>query len=198
MDWIKHLSSFGDSTMLLPLSLLLTAMLWRSESARAAICLLTAVAVCGSVMVALKIAFLACGETWGVGILTPSGHASMSSMVYGAFAVVVSRKLGWRTRVGVGLLCGLLVACIAVSRVVLGVHSVDEVIVGLSVGLGALSIFALLYFRLQPGTQINPTILLLASVALIAILHGVSVPFEEAAYDLALRARAGLSMCAIR
>ncbi len=60
----------------------------------------------------------------------PSGHALVSTVCYGTLAVVEDRGLGPRTLVASGL-----VAAIAMSRVVIGVHYVADVVVGVTIGV---------------------------------------------------------------
>ncbi|PSQ05845.1 hypothetical protein BRC97_07790 [Halobacteriales archaeon QS_6_71_20] len=73
----------------------------------------------------------------GDGFGFPSGHAIGSTMVYGGLATFldVGRR---RTRLRVA---GAVVALVALTRVVLGVHYVADVIVGVAVGLGGLLLF---------------------------------------------------------
>ncbi|NHN46967.1 phosphatase PAP2 family protein [Halostella sp. JP-L12] len=64
------------------------------------------------------------------GYAMPSGHALVSTVCYGTLAVIEDRGLGPRT-----LVVGCLVAAIAVSRVVIGVHYVVDVVVGVTIGV---------------------------------------------------------------
>lgn len=69
----------------------------------------------------------------------PSGHATGSTAVYGAVALLLDR---WRRRTRVAA-AGTLVAAIALSRVVLGVHFLVDVVAG--VALGTAYLLAVLY-----------------------------------------------------
>jgi len=74
----------------------------------------------------------------------PSGHAIGSTVVYGAFvALLPERKRSAPLVAGVGTL----VALIALSRVVIGVHYLVDVVVGVAVGLA----FLVTTLRLGPG-----------------------------------------------
>lgn len=73
----------------------------------------------------------------GDGFGFPSGHAVGTTMVYGGLATFldVGRR---RTRLRVA---GAVVALVSLTRVVLGVHYVADVVVGVAVGAGGLLLF---------------------------------------------------------
>jgi membrane-associated phospholipid phosphatase len=181
MGWITFISDLGDSAILLPLSLLLVAALWRYQSWSAALAFLWAAGFCAAVMFVLKVSFLTCGGTWQAGILSPSGHTSMSTTVYGAFAIVSARQApDWR-RLLIFAAGGLVIISIAISRIVLGMHSPPEVVLGLLVGMVALVIFALRYIRLG-STALNLPLLLAISCLILLILHGARLPAPRIAH----------------
>jgi membrane-associated phospholipid phosphatase len=74
----------------------------------------------------------------------PSGHASLSVAVYGAFAIIVLRDVRtWRSRALVlGTLAALL-ALIGFSRIYLGAHFFSDVLAGYSLGTAWLMICVL-------------------------------------------------------
>jgi len=178
MSWMNLISDLGDSAVLLPLSVLLTAGLWRYQSWAAAASFLWASVFCMGIMLLLKVSFLACGSVWQAGILSPSGHASMSAAVYGTLAIVSARQATRWQQPLIVLLSALGIAGVAVSRVVLGMHSTAEVLVGLIVGASALGIFALLYYRVNPP-EMNLRLFLSLSVAVLLVLHGAHLPAEQ-------------------
>jgi membrane-associated phospholipid phosphatase len=74
----------------------------------------------------------------------PSGHSSVSAAVYGAVAVVLLRagpSLGARILIATGGV--LLVLAIAFSRIYLGAHYLSDVLAGLSLGIGWLTVCVL-------------------------------------------------------
>lgn len=75
----------------------------------------------------------------------PSGHASVSTAVYGALLLVALDRLaaGWRTRAGLAVLAAELVLLIGASRLVLGVHYLSDVLAGFSLGAAWLATCAL-------------------------------------------------------
>ncbi len=92
MNLPAALSDAGDSAVLLPFALLLIAALWRYQSRAAATTLIVAMVVCGAVMIVLKTTLIACGQVWNAGVVSPSGHASMSATVYGALGIIAARQ----------------------------------------------------------------------------------------------------------
>lgn len=194
MSWISFISDLGDSAILVPLSVLLVAALWRYQSWSAAMSFLWAVGFCAAVMFILKVSFLTCGSAWQAGILSPSGHTSMSTTVYGAFAIVSARQAAQWRRPLIVAVCGLLIMVIAISRVMLGMHSPPEVMLGLLVGILALAIFALRYLRLAPAA-LNLPLFLFVSVAVLLVLHGEHLPAEQMIRHLASLIRTTTQVC---
>jgi membrane-associated phospholipid phosphatase len=195
LNWAAVFSKLGNSGLLLPFSVFLACLLWRYESRRASIYLLAAVGACAAATLALKVVFLACGAAWGSSIATPSAHASMSAVVYGAMAAVSTRRMSRWGRLSFVSLTGLLIGAIALSRIALHAHSPEEIILGLCVGITAAGVFAYCYARLPLQNPIKRRILLLGSAVILSALYGVYIPFEELAYDLALRSRTAFQIC---
>jgi membrane-associated phospholipid phosphatase len=77
------------------------------------------------------------------GLGFPSGHALGSTTFWGGVAVLAHRGR-WRWRLGVA---GVVVAIVALSRVVIGVHYLVDVVAGVAVGVAFLAVA----FRLGPG-----------------------------------------------
>jgi membrane-associated phospholipid phosphatase len=74
----------------------------------------------------------------------PSGHASASVAVYGAFAIIILRDV--RTRRGRALVLGtlaILLALVGFSRIYLGAHFLSDVLAGYSLGTAWLMICVL-------------------------------------------------------
>lgn len=194
MNWISFISDLGDSAILVPLSLLLVAALWRYQSWSAAASFVWAAGFCATVMFILKVSFLTCGSAWQAGILSPSGHTSMSTTVYGALAMVSARQAPQWRRPLIVAAGGLLIMVIALSRVMLGMHSPPEVILGLLVGIIALGIFAFRYFQLTPAA-LNLPLFLSATCVVLLILHGAHLPAEQLIRHLASLIRTSAHVC---
>ena len=139
----KAVTLLGSAPVVLPVSGVLTAVLWRRHSVKAAVGWVAALALMVAVVMLLKIAGHACNIHFLDDRLTsPSGHAALSAAVYGAVGVVVARHVeGWRRNAFLLAVFGI-VAGVAVSRVILRSHSVTEVTVGLALGGLAVAAFA--------------------------------------------------------
>ncbi|GMR03715.1 MAG: bifunctional DedA family/phosphatase PAP2 family protein [Gammaproteobacteria bacterium] len=77
----------------------------------------------------------------------PSGHATMSMVVYGFIAVLGAQGVAPGRRWIVYATAGLLIGMIAFSRLYLGVHWLSDVLGGLSLGLAWVSLLAIAYQR---------------------------------------------------
>ena len=97
---------------------------------------LLAVALCIGSTAALKVYFYACPPL--PDLHSPSGHTSLSTLVYGTLTLAVAKGVvGWRRNVAVAI-GACVVLAIAISRLLLKVHSGLEVAFGFSVGLATL------------------------------------------------------------
>ncbi len=126
MNLFAAISDAGDSAVLLPLALLLAAALWHYQGRVAAGTLVVALAACGVVMLVLKVTLIACGQVWNAGVVSPSGHAGMSTAVYGALGIIAARQAPRWQQPAIVLASWLFVGAIALSRVVVGAHSYAE------------------------------------------------------------------------
>jgi membrane protein DedA with SNARE-associated domain/membrane-associated phospholipid phosphatase len=97
----------------------------------------------------------------------PSGHATMSMVLYGFLAVLIARERPAAHRWRVYGLAALLVSAIAVSRLYLGAHWLSDVLGGLSLGLAWVALLAIAYYR-HPAPHPLPRGL--SGVALLALM----------------------------
>ncbi|ADB63617.1 phosphoesterase PA-phosphatase related protein (plasmid) [Haloterrigena turkmenica DSM 5511] len=103
----------------------------------------------------------------------PSGHALGTTMVWGGFAlVVVENKLSYLWLGVAGAVAGI----ISLSRLVLGVHYLVDVVVGAGLGLVILGV---LYAITDRGTVPGRVLLVAVAIAALGLLQGVS--FESVA-----------------
>lgn len=77
----------------------------------------------------------------------PSGHATMSVVVYGFLAVLVAGTFRPQRRWLAYAAAALLIFAIAVSRLYLGAHWLSDVVGGLSLGLAWVCLLAIAYHR---------------------------------------------------
>lgn len=97
----------------------------------------------------------------------PSGHALGSTMVWGGVALVLDGE-PTRRRAGVAV---TVVALVSVSRLVLGVHYLVDVVVGIAVGLVVL---AALYRLSDGGTDPGRVFAFAVAVGLVGLFMGVT------------------------
>jgi len=195
--FISFVSDFGDTAVTLPFAAILALFLGGVQSPASSATALRSLALCLGAMVLLKVAFITCGRHWDIGLVSPSGHAAISLTVYGMAAMVLaSWTAGW-WRMSLAVAAAALVAAIAVSRVLLGVHTVTEVVVGLLVGAAALWVFAASYLwpaKPRPG-RANLFFLGLALVVPLAALHGERLPAERWVRQAAVMLRTNVGVC---
>ena len=101
----------------------------------------------------------------------PSGHATMSMVVYGFLAVLIARHLSSSRRWIVYALAALLIISISISRLYLGAHWFSDVLGGLSLGLAWVSLLGIAYVR-HPSPEPLPRSLP-AVAMLVLVLTGV-------------------------
>jgi membrane-associated phospholipid phosphatase len=162
---MRFLTDFADQAVVLPLipvvALALAGLSWR----RGAVAWVLAVGGCFAVVLVLKLVSLSCGVALGVPELrSPSGHTAAVGVIAGALAVL----LGGRPRTAlVAAIAGALL--IGVTRVVLGLHSPIEVVLGGVLGVAGALGFAWLAGR-PPPLRLRWLFAALAATAL--LLHG--------------------------
>jgi membrane-associated phospholipid phosphatase len=171
--WLTALTDFGDLALLIPLSAAILIWLVRNSS-RAAPRWIFALSLCIGLTALLKIAFHACPAAYN--IYSPSGHTSLSTLVYGALTLVSATAWPGLHRVLVIAGGAGLILAIGVSRLLLDAHSVAEVGLGLVIGAVSLAMFSRQYLQ-APTTKRWP--LLLAAGALALVLHGHELHAEQ-------------------
>jgi membrane-associated phospholipid phosphatase len=169
------LTEFGDLAVLLPLAATILLWLLLSGARQAALWWLAALVLCIGGIGLLKIYLAAC--TTSGDLRSPSGHAGFSALVYGALAAsfAIRAEARWRRLLTVG--AGLLViAAIAVSRLVLGAHTPIEDVIGLLIGGASLALF-IAGSGLRLGC-LNLRPLVLAAALIVTLLHGEQLHAE--------------------
>lgn len=137
------ITGFGDAALLLPAAAALLVYLLRARSWQAAAAWVGALGLCAGLTVAAKMMFHACGGQFpALDIHSPSGHTSLSATFYGCGALMLAAGQSSSRRFGTLLASAVLVVAIAVSRVLLHAHTLDEAAAGLAIGLLCLAIYA--------------------------------------------------------
>jgi membrane-associated phospholipid phosphatase len=173
---IEFITNFGDLAVLLPLIVVVAVWLLVVRGLRPALWWLVAVAFCAGGTAFLKVFFYACPPV--ADLRSPSGHTSLSALVYGTLtAAVVFEARGWQRQLA-AIAGGLFVLAIAFSRLALDVHSPAEVVLGLLLGLASLALFLSPYARSH--TAPLPVHWLIVCVLLFMILlNGRELRAEE-------------------
>jgi membrane-associated phospholipid phosphatase len=171
--WLIALTDFGDLALMIPLSAAILIWLLRNSS-RAAPRWILALSLCIGLTALLKITFHACPPADN--IHSPSGHTSLSTLVYGALILVSATAWPRLRRVLVIAGGAGLILAIGISRLLLDTHSVAEVGLGLVIGAVSLAMFSRQYLQ-GPTTKIWP--LLVAAGVLALVLHGRELHAEQ-------------------
>ena len=185
---MRFLTDFADQAVIIPLVLAISIALATQGWRRGAIVWLVAVGATFAAMLALKVAFLACSPLfWPIDIRSPSGHVAAATIVTGGLAALLSGRAA-----NILPIAALAALVIGVSRLVLGAHSLPEVVVGALVGLAG----AALLMRLAgPPPRLRFIPLTLVIVVVTAIFHGFHLPAEAAIRHTAFSAARFLDVC---
>lgn len=176
MAWIKTLTECGDVAVLIPLAAMILLWLLLIRCPRCAAWWVIAVAFCTGLTGLLKISFYGCPPT--PDLHNPSGHTSLSTLVYGTMTLVTATRRSALPRITVIFGGGCFILGIAASRLILRAHSALEVGLGLLVGATALFVFGQRYLRYQTApVWLSP--LFVISGALEVVLRGQQFPAEQ-------------------
>jgi membrane-associated phospholipid phosphatase len=185
---VRYLTDFADQAVIMPLVLAIAVTLAVQGWRRGALVWLVVVACTFVATIAFKLAFLACSPLFGpMDIHSPSGHVAAATVVSGGLAAMLLRQQA--SILPVALLAAVV---IGMSRLVLGMHSLSEVVVGALIGLtGAVAL--LRFSGPPPRLKVAP---LLAVVAVVAgVFHGLHLPAEAAIRHTAFRAAQFIPAC---
>ncbi len=143
-EFLRILTDLGDPTLLMLGGLGLFLHLWSHEEQRALAggwAMTFGLCVLLTVTSKLVLYLIAGNEETSAVLRSPSGHAAIATGFYGCLALVLATG---RTRIVRALLCVAtagLIAMIAASRLMLGLHTVPEVAAGLAIGVLAVAVF---------------------------------------------------------
>lgn len=185
---MRYLTDFADQAVILPLVLATAFALAVQGWRRGALIWLIVVAATFAATLALKLVFLSCSPLFGpIDVHSPSGHVAAATVVAGGLAAMLSRR-----RVSILPAAMLAAIVVGVSRLVLGLHSLPEVVIGALIGLTGAA--ALLRFAgAPPRLKIAPLITIIVVVA--ALFHGLHLPAEAAIRHTAFRAAQFIPAC---
>ena len=151
------ITELGDTTVSLAVSIaVLLYLLWQ-RSWRTAMYWTAAVAFAECAVAALKHTLARARPTAGLETYSfPSGHATLSLVVYGFLAYLLLRKQKRAIKIGAGIVLGALVGLVSLSRIYLGVHWFSDVLAGLALGLSWILLLSIAYSHHVHGESIRP------------------------------------------
>lgn len=187
------ITNFGDLAVLLPLVAIFGLWLVALRRPVALLWWLLAFALCVGGTVVLKMYFYVCPLTED--LHSPSGHTSLSTLVYGAPTVVaVLGTRGWRRWLAAAS-GALVIGGIATTRIVIDAHTVIEVVFGFAIGSISLALFAYGYRRHPPADRRLWPLFAAFAVAML-LLNGDQLRLEELIHWLAVYLNIGRIGCA--
>lgn len=175
--FLVAVTELGDVQVVLPVILLALGWFVAHRFWRTAIYWLAAVGVAEALVKVLKLALHRPrpGALYdGIEQFSfPSGHATLSVVVYGFLAFLLSVRASHRLRIFIVSATALLIGAIAWSRLYLGAHWMSDVLGGLSFGtawIAALAV-AYLYQRREALNTRSLATVVLATFAIAATVH---------------------------
>jgi hypothetical protein len=170
---LNGLTEFGDAAVLVPLAVVVLLWLLVMRSPRGAVWWAVTVAFCVSITALLKVSFYGCPPA--PDLHSPSGHTSLSTLVYGAMTLVTANATeGLRRIVAISGGTGFILA-IAASRLLLHAHSAAEVGVGLVIGTSALALFGLQYPQHRAKEMWLFPLFVSAGVLVLVLHRGIAI-----------------------
>jgi membrane-associated phospholipid phosphatase len=185
---VRYLTDFADQAVVLPLVLAIAVALAVQGWRRGAVTWLIVVATTFAATAAFKLMFLSCSPVFGpLDIRSPSGHVAAATVVTGGLAVMLTRR-----QVSIFPAAILAALVIGASRLLLGMHSLPEVIFGALIGLaGAATLMR--YAGRPPELKLAPLIGVIVVIA--GLFHGLHFPAEAAIRHTAFRAAQFIPAC---
>jgi membrane-associated phospholipid phosphatase len=183
---MRYITDFADQAVVLPVVLAICLALLSQGWIRGALAWAATIIGTFSVMLALKVVLIPCG----MGELhTPSGHVAAATVLAGGLAATLRRR-GGSVVLPVSLLAA---AIIGASRLVLGMHTWPEVVLGALVGIVGASIMRRLAGA--PPPELNAWRLVMIAGLVAAIFHGLHMPAEAEINSTAWRLARLLDVC---
>lgn len=180
---IETFTNFGDLAVLLPLVAVVTIWLIAARQRQALAAWLAAVALCLGATAVLKVYFFLCPPL--PELHSPSGHTSLSTLVYGSLTLALAAAVAGPRRWAVAAAGAAFIVGIGLSRIAIHAHSLLEVVVGSLIGSLALALFAGVFWRHRPPEpRVQP--LAMVCVALMVVLNGEELRAEEFLRSLGL------------
>jgi membrane-associated phospholipid phosphatase len=192
--WITNL---GDVAVTVAVAALVFLWLWCCGARRAAAAWTAAFGAVAAIVLAQKLGRYACGlAAPEFGLRSISGHAAISSFVYGSVALFAGAGPSRRRQWLVLGAASIVIAAIAWSRVALGAHSIGEVAAGVLVGAAGVGGLALIRTR-APREPTRRAWLAGLAALFVLVLYGSTVDAEAQVRRLADGLRTSFEICGI-
>jgi membrane-associated phospholipid phosphatase len=178
-ELLRRFTELGDPTLLLLAGLGLFFYLWIDDGRRAlARSWALAFGLCVFLTVTGKFASILIGGTQpaSFGLRSPSGHVAIGTGFYGCCALMLGTGRSGAVRV---LICAgtvMLVGMLTTSRIMLGLHTVPEIVVAFAIGALCLVVFAIHLGGRQP-IMLNAG-QIIALLLLIGVAHSSHIDGE--------------------
>lgn len=194
--FLTIITDIGDSGCLLVIAAAGCVYLMSRGSGRAAAFLAGAYLASAALIAMLKLAFQSCHSIFHTtSVISPSGHAAISTGVFLAYGLLMCRHLEASRRALPLIVLALLIIAITMSRVLLNYHSTEEACLGVISGL--ISIFLCYFFILRRKSTASFDAYALALWGVVAAFagHGLHLPAERLIRLLALRMKSHVYFC---
>lgn len=203
MMW-ANVTELGNSLFLVILSFAISIYLFLMGYRREPLAMILAFFVPAAIIGTLKIAFYTCHiNVWG--IVSPSGHAAISISVLGVTALILSKLLNGIFRALIPVFLVLLAAIIAISRIILGMHTGEDVIIGSLIGMAVVIAIAKLILSYRVAVTLNeeeaqpkkihPLILGVLVIVATVACYEIKLPSEQIMGSIAKQIRTSLVVC---
>ena len=186
LNW-QFITRFGETSLLLPGAMLITAWLFHTRAIASAWRWFLSFGVAAAMVLVSKLAFMG----WGIGSAALdftgfSGHSMMAASVLPALLYLLVPNAWQRLAFGAGCMGMLLALLVGFSRLELDAHSSSEVLSGLILGFGVS-----LPFILSSSRPVRSAPVVAASLVLVLLLAvpvtGVAAPTHHWLEVLATR-----------
>lgn len=172
---MKAFTDFGDTAVLLPLSIVILVWLLSGGLRRVVGSWIIAIGLCIAGTALLKIYMY--GRPPAPDLVSPSGHSSLSVLIYGAITLIIAAEQRGCALAATLVAGASWIVAIAGSRLLLRAHSAPEVGIGIIIGVATLTLFTHYYLcSRSEGRRLLPVIL--SVIVVTAVLHGQELPAE--------------------
>ncbi len=173
---MHFLTDFGDEAVVLPLTLAVGLALALGGWRRGAAAWLFAIAATLLAALLGKLVLHACEPLPMISLRSPSGHTAAAAVACGGLLALLAPR-GWRMKRLAASGALATAALIGMSRVVLGLHSGAEVLVGAVLGVAGAVLLARLAGDRPAGMRRGPPVA--AALATAVLFHGIHLHAED-------------------